>query len=132
MRAEDFKAIQQHLALSNAAMAEQLGCCIGAVEKWRAGTRNISRRTAKTMELLLETKGIDMHKKVGELHLQRQRARARQKEATRVKQMIIDGELETRFFTDKKYLGAKARAMGWSIGRLERAIERLKKTDPGL
>jgi len=128
---EQFRALQELLGLSNNEIAKELGCCVGAVEKWRSGARLVSRRTARALELLLETKGINMRQKLEELRLQRSDKRKR-KENAQVKKLILEGDLETALFEDHGYLRRKAEQIGWSVGRLKQTIERVQRTNPGI
>jgi hypothetical protein len=132
LNADQFRALQEHLELTNGQIAEELACSVKAVEKWRAGDRNLSSRTVRALELLLETKGINMRQKLEELQLQRTRDKRKRKENARIKSMILAGELETRFFEDHGYLRRKAEQIGWSIGRLKNTIERVQKLNPTL
>ncbi len=128
----EFRLLQEHLGLTNNGIADQLGCSVKAVEKWRAGDRNLSSRTVRALELLLETKGINMRQKLEELQLQQKRNKRKRQENARVKSMILAGELETRFFEDHGYLRRKADQIGWSIGRLKDTIERVQRLNPTL
>jgi DNA-binding transcriptional regulator YiaG len=54
MTPDEFKDIQSLLGLTNARIAEELGVSETTIEYWRAGSRNISPRSEKTIEYLVQ------------------------------------------------------------------------------
>jgi predicted transcriptional regulator len=51
MTADEFKKTQAELGLTNQATADLLCCSLRLVEKMRQGTRKVSPRTSKMIEL---------------------------------------------------------------------------------
>jgi hypothetical protein len=86
----------------------------------------MSRKKVKRPKRTKTSKVIVSPRAMMESTLASERAAEREEETSTVERLIIEDKLDPYRIDDYKYLRAVARDVGWSIGRLRRAVKNAK------